>query len=509
MAATQGHLFIPLLVATGVATALWLILLAGWIVNTRPGHVDPGIPTMLDLEHESLPPAIVNLLANHWQVENEAMAATLVDLAARGWVGIEETAPGQFQCRVKGTKPAQDLEAYEHQVLQRVEDRASGGTVPLAALNSGPNEAAGWRRRFMAAVVADARSRGLSRPRLSPGARALLSVTALVPAALAYFALISAPVKDQTTSTSHKTNSISGIVILAVTFAILFIVPRLSRFARIFRAERSTPEGIEAAGRWLGFREYLMSDEVFPTLPPAAVAIWGRNLSYGIALGAAAGAARALPFGAEPDREAWSPFTGQWRIVRVRYPKFLLWGKAPWRAIVRGLLLLVVAALIVYGFEFVRRHSSQFSDHQITEGLAIASVVVFAVVVPLFVLYGVLVLWFGLTDAFSSTEITGRVVRLRRYPRRTARNGREQFRHYVAVDDGSHQRVRAFAVDPQTYGRLTEGVNVRLRVTGHLGYVSDLAVVGAGQNPPSVPSVTASDPVPKPPVSPPQGPQVP
>lgn len=45
------------------------------------------------------------------------------------------------------------------------------------------------------------------------------------------------------------------------------------------------PRGREALARWLGVRSWLQAHEVFVDLPPAAVTVWGRYLSYGGALG--------------------------------------------------------------------------------------------------------------------------------------------------------------------------------------------------------------------------------
>jgi hypothetical protein len=59
----------------------------------------------------------------------------------------------------------------------------------------------------------------------------------------------------------------------------------LTSAIRLFGDQRDTPAGAEAAGRWLGVRDYLGRNEVFPTLPPASVAIWDRYLGYGAALG--------------------------------------------------------------------------------------------------------------------------------------------------------------------------------------------------------------------------------
>lgn len=58
----------------------------------------------------------------------------------------------------------------------------------------------------------------------------------------------------------------------------------------------------------------------------------GRSRSYRAAvMGVAPTAVALLPFGAEDDNGAWSPFGGRWRRVRVGYPRGWPpgWGKHP------------------------------------------------------------------------------------------------------------------------------------------------------------------------------------
>ena len=120
----------------------------------------------------------------------------------------------------------------------------------------------------------------------------------------------------------------AGLVIWAV----------LTSSIRLFGDQRDTPAGAEAAARWLGVREYLGRNEVFPTLPPASVAIWDRYLGYGAALGVATAAVHALPMGAEDDHRAWSAYGGRWRAVKVRYPRLgFRWGRKPPLAFLVGL----------------------------------------------------------------------------------------------------------------------------------------------------------------------------
>ena len=477
MLAATGHLFVPLLVATGIASAAWILLFVGWVVSTRPGHVDPGPATMLDLEHEPLPPAVVNLLVNRGHVENEAAAATLIDLAARGILSIEPAGRQQEMCRLQPATNMSGLLPHERLVLDRVQSQASNGTVPLAALNSAPEGVDAWRKWFNGTVVDEARRRGLARPRMTQGARILLIASALVPAALAFAAGKAAPVTNAggTQEPAHGAGVVGAIIVLVVFTAVVFALPR---FWSGSWGERPTPKGVLSTASWLGFRDYLRRDKLFSTLPPSAVAVWKRNLAYGAALGVAASVAHALPFGREPDREAWSSETGQWRIVRVAYPRRLLWGRSPWRSLFRGLILLALAGGIVFAYQYARVHAAQFTHQDISQGLAIASIVIFAFIVPLFALFGLTYFWRGLIDVFSASQVEGLVVRLRRFRTPTLASSRNQvYNQYLAVDDGSHERIRAYRVDVATYQQVGEGTHVRLRATKHLGYVSRFSVV--------------------------------
>jgi hypothetical protein len=172
----------PLLVATVVATVLWLVLLLVAAFATRPRDVDPA-PATMELGEES--PAVVDLLTNDWRVTPDAIPATLLDLAARGFVDLDQHGQGRTVCRVRRTA-AGGLESYERMVFDHVAGLAVDGVVPAEALTTGPQDAsARWWRAFQRAVVEDARARGLTRDRWSRPVERLLRVAALVPAGLA------------------------------------------------------------------------------------------------------------------------------------------------------------------------------------------------------------------------------------------------------------------------------------------------------------------------------------
>jgi len=171
----------PLLVATVVAVVLWMLLLLGVAFATRARGVDPG-PATMELGEE--PPAVVDLLTNDWRVTADAIPATLLDLAARDYLDLEQYGPGRTVCRIRRTS-GEGLEAYERMVLDHVAGLAVDGVVPAEALTTGPqDQSSRWWRAFQRAVVGDARERGLARDRWSGSAKAFLRAAALVPAGL-------------------------------------------------------------------------------------------------------------------------------------------------------------------------------------------------------------------------------------------------------------------------------------------------------------------------------------
>jgi hypothetical protein len=208
--------------------------------------------------------------------------------------------------------------------------------------------------------------------------------------------------------------------------------------------QRETPEGLAAASRWLGVRAKLADDEAFRSQAPIAVTLWERHLAYGAAFGVATAAVRALPMGAESDRHAWSSYSGQWRAVRIRYPRFvpLGWGLHP--------LVVVLRA-----------------------GLALAPVVILLLVVPkdlaalpaaIAVVAGLVVVW-AIVDLGSTREVTGQILRLRTY------GDDDDKRYYVAVDDGVSATVRAWRVKPELYSPLRQYEVVTGTLTRNLRYV--------------------------------------
>jgi hypothetical protein len=403
--------------ATAAATAPWLLAVGVVYLLRRPAKPEQGAPT-LDLGPE--PPAVANLLVHDFRVTRDAVPATLLDLAARRLVEIEEREPGSYVCRLEKAAGG-ELTSYEQRVMELLRSRASGDVVPAGALTTGPEEESKrWWKGFQKEVVADAQRRGLCVDILDKRTFLWLSGAAVAPA----------------TVLGILAGGRVGFGYWVVAFFFLGWVMGLN-------TQRETPEGLGAASRWLGVRAKLAEDEAFRAQAPIAVALWERHLAYGAAFGLATAAVRALPMGAESAHHAWSSYGGQWRSVRIRYPRFfpLGWGIHPLVVILRAGLALGVAVILLL--------------------LAPKELVVFPAAVA--VVAGLAVLW-ALVDLGSTREVTGQILRLRAY-------GDDDKRHYVAVDDGTSAAIRAWRVKPELYSPLWQYEVVTGTLTRNLRYV--------------------------------------
>ena len=263
-------------VTAAAAGGLWLALVLLVRIARLPPRPPTGPPTE-QLRDE--PPALANMLVNRFRPDRDAVAATLLDLAARGLVHIDERR-GERMVRVRegllhGTVP------YEQAILFLIQSKARQGAVPAAELTTGPRRwAGGWWRSFRTAVETDAKIRGLSRDLWDQRTLAWLGVAALVPAVL----------------TGIATGELmAGVAVMILAVALLAGVKSRGR-------QRETPLGLETASAWLGVRRHLRDASSFEYLPAGAVVVWERHLAYGAALGLAPEATRHIAMGADRDR---------------------------------------------------------------------------------------------------------------------------------------------------------------------------------------------------------------
>jgi hypothetical protein len=372
-------------------------------------------------------------------------------------------------------------------VLDHVRSMAAhaDGVIPAEALTTGPEQSAkGWWRRFQHAVRDDARDRGLSRARWSGWMRLTFTVVGLVVGVSVALALSTTLPDDDgdgpagssgSTSSSGDdsdddpiTGSLAGGV---VAFGgLMALVGAASR-------ERDTPAGREVAARWLGLGQMLSSNVIFAEHGPAAVAVWDRHLAYGAGMGAAQGAVRALPLGAESATEAWSPVGGRWRRVRVRYPDRIPpgYGRHPLKVALAGLVELALAGSVLRWLPDMPGAVEDAARDLRSEDLDLALVgrIADIVAIVLASLGGLVVARAGAMFVLGTGDLVrgrrtveGRVLRTR------LQGGDDDQTRRIAVDDGTADRIRAWrlppAIDPP------QGATVRARVTRSLAHVRDL-----------------------------------
>ena len=221
------------------------------------------------------PPAVVNLLLHEMTTTGDALAATMLDLAARGYLEVVQLAPDEHLI-VPRRSERTGLAAYESQVLEVI-DRAAGdrpeATVPAIAGALGPGSATTWLR-FTAAVATDARARGLVGAASSRRAhRWLLMITGLACGGVLVIQPLAWPA--------------------AVPILVVFPIGGIIAVA-IGNSSVVTEAGQLAGARWLGVRRFIVDAGSLRDLPAGAVAIWDRYLAYGAAMGLSGTAVHSL-----------------------------------------------------------------------------------------------------------------------------------------------------------------------------------------------------------------------
>ncbi len=450
-ASSSDGFSLPVLVAAAAVAVAWLAAASAAWVARRPPHVDGDPPTM-DLGPE--PPAIAALLCNDYDVRTETAPATLLDLAARDVITLEEVQPGQTICRVPPEPPeAEALAPFERHVLTALRAKAVDGVIPATALTTGTEDAsARWHRELARLVVADAQRRGLTVDRWPK--RVVQLVGAGVVVIVGLF-LLSARIGGDAGDRPVVTG-IALAIALGGTALITAIAGRMQRSI----AQRPTPAGRAAEARWLGVRAHLAQDEQLGVLPPASVKLYGRHFAYAAGFGLADHAVTALPFGEEDDHLAWSAQGGRWRRVRVRYPRVRppAWGRHPAVGTLEG----VVAA----------GGSGYLVARLVGDDSTVELVAVTVLAFPL--LWGLWTLSVAIPDLFTTRPVTGTVLRCRTRRRLLSTSNPPKHWCYVAIDDGTRDRVAAFRVTEDRYGSVRQGQAVTADVTPRLGYVRAL-----------------------------------
>ncbi|MFC0506530.1 DUF2207 family protein [Micromonospora costi] len=449
------ELFLPL-----ACLAVWAAVYGLARLSNRPAGVTPA-PAGMDLPGQE-PPAVVSLLANQWQVTVDAAESTLLDLAARGYVELRQADadPQHTTVHLTGRSP-EHLTRYERLVHDRVTQRAVDGVVPLTALSfSDAGRAASWSKRMRRYVVADARRLGLSRRRFSKVMVTTLGILGVLAAA------------GVTAGVWHYLRRTGDDPFGAVA-ALVLTAAALAAIAGRDLGERDTPAGREVAARWLGLRTWLAGHESFADLPPAAVTVWDRYLSYGAALGVTRVASRVIHLGIADRKRLWSSYGGGWRQVPVTYPAGLpRYGQALGWIVFRAILAAMVGwtfARVVGAALLAPAPGSPDAEAGLWSRLTSIDPVTLGVVTLGLVLLGYAG-YLGvraLIDLVAPADVTGEVLwqQVRQVRSSDSDRSSTPINHYLVVDDGRAEQLRAWVLPEEIAGecRLGDVVTVRVR----------------------------------------------
>lgn len=445
---------------------------------TRPPRLVATSPTP-ELGEE--PPAIASLLTNGFAVGPPAAVATLLDLVARGWLRIEHAEQEVIVLTDRRGREGDVLASYEQQVLNHIHKLTAG---TLSGVSGAGVEIAGlrlsrrWWRRFTAAVTTDARRAGLTTRRWNAVAVAMPVLT-LALAALSWWSSVRTGDTDAVADTllPRAIAALVGIGIVAAAW-------RALRRARS-HAQKPTALGRGRAAHWMSLRAW-MEPRGFEGASSGTANNASRALAYAAGLGLAERAADELPIVPEDDRLAWSNATGEWHVVRVRYPFRPGYGRHPAVMLVAGLVLgaaLFALHRLLLGVarsEALEGLVDDFPDQaQVIERVALVLSAV--TLVPLAWMVWLVIA--GSFDLFSTVRRQGVVVRARR-PQRVVPFARalrplarrDRYSLFIAVDDGRSDRVVAWLANERT--AVPQGARARVHATPVLGYVRKSEPIG-------------------------------
>ncbi|MDI6100079.1 DUF2207 domain-containing protein [Actinoplanes sp. NEAU-A12] len=458
-----------------------LVRFVAWSTAARV-PAGPATPDLMDT-----PPAVVNLLMNGLRAAPEAAAATLLDLAARGHLELDQPTadPGATVVRVRRGGHA-GLTSYEQRVLDRVD--VAPGVRPLTLADLARRHARdgqSWHERLVIAVREEAIAHGLIRVGTTPPAMVVLIVGLML--LLILSCVPGVFVIDLVGMTDRLGSTGVGIGVLGVAFVLMmiaiFIVVQLGGE---IRDDRLTAAGRRVARHWAGVGRWLRSHEAFADLPPASVTVWDSYLAHGVALGAATRAAATVDLRVgRVDVVRSSPGD---RLVRIRYPATGgLKATSAGTRVVGALIGIALAAAVALA-----------AATREPPGWAATSAVAVAVLLSLRWVYRIVR---GLTDLLRPASVSGRVLRIvpfgtfgdaettplltslyqspllswltRRVgaPTVTSDGTGLSPGFFVVLDDGTSAVAQAWLATPRRAGRLRLGDDVTARVqpwTRHL-----------------------------------------
>lgn len=428
---------------------------------------EDGPPPVDELTRD--PPAIANLLVHDGTLSGDALPATVLDLAARGYLEIDVLGGGQHLYRLSPGVSWNDLEPYERRVLTLLHERAHRRTLPADRIGIGPDDdARAWWTEFGNEVVADAGARGYVRY----GSEWPLSLGAFGIAALVVFILVVLGSGDA--SSTMRWIAFAAIFVLIIGGAQSLDLRSGADRALLSRAGR------ERRHWWHDARHVLGTDRELEDVPAGGIAVWNRYLAYAAALGLADDACRDLPIGPDGAHVAWVWRGDAWRRVRVRYPRWIPpgWGRPP--LLVAGAAALTVAVtgwLLVSALRSERWHPAPPFADDVARVIGDFEPAIVAVALVLFAMGAWALVAAALDLARPCTVRDGTVVTrwVHQGHRWNPWGDLVPRAAFVVVDDGSSSVLRGLHVDPDAFDELRRGDRVRLTLTPNLGSIESIS----------------------------------
>ena len=427
------------------------------------------------------PPGIVNMLTNDATLTAAGFRATVIDLAARGWLRVLPPDEEDELARVRPAATAfqgDSLLPHERLVLQHVLARyTSERAIPARYL--AVDIRGSWWRRFNRLVTDEAVRRELLRRRWTwrdIGGPAVLAVLAV----LVWWWSAASGDHSVAVIDSIERRVASVIVLIAAVVLVVRVVNRIRR-----PLLTHTDEGLSATERWLAVRARLVGADM-ASIAPSSMEPGDRRLAYATAMCLAEAASVELPLAREDHYRAWSSMGGEARLVRVRYPHRLGYGMEPFVAMAVGLVVTFAAIWAGRFFEDVARGEALDSLYERFPEQAnlIADVATgLTALVWLPIIAGLLIAIGGAADGFATVHRTGIVLRARRpvevSPLPTSlrrRLERDRYSLFIAVDDGTADTIQAWRCSERT--AVPQGARATIAASPVLGHVRSATPVG-------------------------------
>ena len=255
-----GVLALSLLLMVGGPLGVLLL----WYLRGRDPQLGIVVPDYVSEPPDALPPAMVGALVDE-KVDMQDIVSTLVDLAHRGYLTMEEKQKRGYEY-TRTAKPDTDLRAYERTFLTRVfrgEETRSLSSLQNKFYSAIPE----LRRQIDEAIVAE----GLL-PRAPQGVRTGYMVLAAVVLVLGVASLFMMGIF------LGNNAGLACFPMLAIvgTAIALFIAAR--------HMPRKTAKGAEAAAKWRAFKTYLKNIKQYADIEQSGD-IFDKYLAYAIAFG--------------------------------------------------------------------------------------------------------------------------------------------------------------------------------------------------------------------------------